>query len=135
MTSRSGGDPLTAGRTVAVPVSLPDAACLPNSAASVRPEFTLAPVVVEEPITYKGETFDESMSRQGIGLDNPARASLYKEFVQCSESEREHGEGEGEAEVEVEEYWDEDGAIFFDGGSGEVRGVRLPRTYRCRARS
>ena len=64
---------------------------------------------------FEGETFGERMARLGIAEGDPTRAALREEFQQaCAAARREVA------------YRDDDGAIVFDQGGGEHRGMRLP---------
>ena len=114
------------------------------SEASVRP--AIAPVrdqperlrspasgaitaVEGDPLRYRGETFEERMTRKNISAESPARKLLYDAFVVAAKRELEFGEETGSDVEEKEEDdgreydRDEDGAVFFDEGARKGRGV------------
>ena len=89
--------------------------------ASVRPIETgehlmpLVPVSTEpEEERVEGETFHERMTRLAVPESSSARGVLREEFSEAAAAEKEAA------------FHDEDGAICFEGQSGEGRTVKLP---------
>ena len=96
--------------------------------ASVRPIETgehlmpLVPVSTEpEEERVEGETFHERMTRLAVPESSSARGVLREEFSEAAAAEKEAA------------FHDEDGAICFEGQSGEGRTVRYLRMCLCQA--
>jgi hypothetical protein len=83
----------------------------------------LAPLVEDR---IDGETFAEKMARCGLTAMSPSWRTLYLEFQQ-EVQRRADLEVDQEDEVQGWDPRDDDGAVYFDDGSGgEGRGMRVP---------